>query len=466
MKTVAQVLRACAVCGDPFRIVETRTVTRCPECIAAGRTHCVRCGAAAMVPAGRSGFVVCATCRSEGWRHWQQPQDRRTTVTCTTCGQSFAVFPSRVGSTRRCPACVAAGRTRCAVCHGVMATRPGAGSRPVCEVCRASRTEGPRGALVPILGPGRERSPRVTLVCRGHEEFGHARRCWGEREFTAYRATRLRTYREDGTYVCLPCQGRGQVAHIARLLALGEAGWPNLTPQAADAIADLAPDGRVRSWEKAVAIHRVRARQMRGGVLSPEVALRARLAHREKLARLGVSSTGVPRGWTTAAGKWRRGVNVEIRACRACGTLLLASLAPGAQRPTLHQRCMVALMRSPDARAVLSARRRLRDDGKAAWQIDRALGPGLPVPPRHGREPDATILTRDFRWAVLHLLGGDTQRGLAAQDHVTPALVSQGIHRVIALLPESGLADQRFAPLVEALREASAVAPPPAAAPS
>jgi len=46
------------------------------------------------------------------------------------------------------------------------------------------------------------------------------------------------------------------------------------------------------------------------------------------------------------------------------------------------------------------------------------------------RLPDRVVTTREFTWAVKHLLGGEKLAVLARRDGVSVAAVSQGIKRL------------------------------------
>jgi hypothetical protein len=480
--------RLCGTCGLTFWAPSTRTVTRCPACRSIGRATCGRCGGEVKIKPGASGFVICDLCRARGWRQWERPRAAGITKTCTVCGDPFLTYPSRETTERRCPSCVASGRNRCAACGEPITVGSGAGSRPRCEACKTPVPIGPMFGLV-RHGPGRRRAARITLSCRGAEEFGsvqHAHHCWGDRTMTEYQASRLRTYRADRTYECKPCQGLHRIADLARRRAAD----PNMASQflwlngadasvAVDEVAldadalrveafaqtlkALAPGGRVRSWEQMRAVNAawmsVRLRGRPRGRPSPQAGHRAAAAARARRERLNVRVNTINRSWRVTAGKWRAGVNVEIRACRLCSTLLLVSLAPGAQQPEMHQRCMVDLMRSDPARRWLSRRRLLRDAETDKVEIDSQTLARMPMRPRAGRPADPVILTRNFRWAVLYYLGDDKQADLARAAGVSTAVVSEAIRRTLIALPQDDpqrpFADKRFAPLVAMLRNAA-----------
>jgi hypothetical protein len=162
------------------------------------------------------------------------------------------------------------------------------------------------------------------------------------------------------------------------------------------------------------------------------------------------------RAWHVTAGKWRKGVNVEIRQCRRCGQLLLVALTPKGWRTELHRACMIEQMREPATRTWLSDRQRLRADGVSEQHINRRLGAAMPKSGPQVRQSDPRTVTRDFCWAVLHLLGGDSHTALAAaaSPPVTRQVVMKAVRRIIELLPDAARTDAHFAPVVAHLRAA------------
>ncbi len=80
---------------------------------------------------------------------------------------------------------------------------------------------------------------------------------------------------------------------------------------------------------------------------------------------------------------------------------------------------------------------------------------------RRGPAPSTEVLTRDFGWAVCHLLGGDKVAVLAKRAGLSSkskGLVSTNIARILALLPEPDVVDREFRRYVVALRAAEAEA--------
>jgi hypothetical protein len=80
---------------------------------------------------------------------------------------------------------------------------------------------------------------------------------------------------------------------------------------------------------------------------------------------------------------------------------------------------------------------------------------GDPVEPREGKRATSEALTRNFRWAVRHYLGGETLEALAAESQLHPSVLSKAIRKTIELLPEEAVADKKFRGSVSKLREAA-----------
>ena len=447
----------CVVCARPFRKVASRTLTRCPDCIAAGRGRCP-CGVEVSVAPRTSGRALCETCRAQSWRRYDEPKQQKHVATCIVCDQAFPVFASRRTSQRRCPSCVAAARARCPVCYRVFAATPtrdalgvlGFGSRPRCPDCQQPQA-GPRGGRVVRWGDGKDRSPRLTLACRGVELYDTtrwAKRCWGERVYTPSYAGRMHTYRpEDATYVCRPCIGQQRVyGDLAQQIARDPERFSK-DPEFSDRVIDIVDDGsRVRSLRQAGELlaawgstHPPRAR----GVPPRETKLGARVA------------LPVPAGWRGSAAKWRKGVRWQVRQCQTCGLLLMSWPAPKSPPTTTHRHCMVEGMRTPEVRQWLAERRRRRDRGESTITINRAVGFTMPLPKAKGRQSDPATLTRQLQWAILHFLGGDTLGAIARQFGVTRQTVHGAVRRILLLLPDGDVEYAPFRKLVYNLREAA-----------
>ena len=184
----------------------------------------------------------------------------------------------------------------------------------------------------------------------------------------------------------------------------------------------------------------------------------AKAKQRADRATRGLRSSGKDerRGDRIAAGKWRKGVGIRVSPCiwPECGLLVFkhTSLTTETQ---MHQPCMTAAMRSKEGSDWQSSRKTDRNAGIAEYVINRRYGTHLPITGR----PDADTLTarsevpsKQLAWAVRHLLGTESQQALANEDGVTRQAVSQGIERVLGLLPPDELVPKYYRQLVGRLR--------------
>ena len=304
------------------------------------------------------------------------------------------------------------------------------------------------------------RAKRLTFTCRGVTIRGkveYAKGCRRECKLTEAQA-RFRQTRTGNTfdlstrsYVCRACQGLPRVLEMVEarrdhgkvsekdLTKLDRAGL-NRKPR------DLREAGRISA-----------AIMPASPPTDPQRALEGRLQKRQEredqIAR-GVRAAPVsdPRGDRITATKWRKGTGIEVRQCKwpECGKLVF-SHASQKEPSELHQICMVEAMRSERGREWLSERRKLRDQGVPTYEINRRLGTDMPVA-GGARAGDPANLTRDLRWAVLYLLGGDSQSSLAREAGVSQPTVAQAIDRTIALLPPPEMIPKLYQPLVERLR--------------
>ncbi len=393
--------------------------------------------------------------------------------------------PSRQGVLRRCPACVDAGRYRCARCDEVFTeVRTGRGSKPLCETCRKGEV-GPRGGRParPVLRPRRERIRYVcrgVVIGRGHPQ--HAEHCAGSCTLTAaqlkYRVAKAQAPgarwgssldSQTRTYICRACSGLRRVVDMAR------AACRNCTlPD--DVLDELDHMGFIHRPPTTLAdakrVNRLVAPYL-GGTLKPPEAInaakrlerrRGKAKQRADRAARGVRSPETDklreerRGDRIAAGKWRRGVGIRVSSCLwpKCG-LLVFSHTSLTREPELHQACMTAAMRSPEGRKWLGERKEERDAGVPSRLVNRHHGMHLPIAGR----PDADrltersdVLTKQLTWAVRHLLGDEPQQALGREYGVTRQAVAQGIDRVLGLLPTDALVPAYYRPLVNRLRRA------------
>jgi len=411
--------KTCVVCMRTFQSRPGSRIKRCPDCVDSNR-----------------------------WRVYLRNQR-----TCIVCGQLFECQPS--SRSRRCSQCRTAGRTRCAHCKAEMIVVAGDRPHQACQNCQSEAARRRRRRR------GIGRGPFLWLTCKGADLFGErrfARSCLGRAAFLESEARRLRDFDSVGmTYTCWKCALWHQVQHLASRALNAELGTSGRFGEFSqgeafayiermDAVAGVA--GRLRTASQVDRVLRiwVEAHRANGTWRQTRPPLKQRGARQDGLKLM------------TAA--WGRDLEtiqkrVEVRQCRRCGKLLFAYLSSGRLGSSLHRKCWMEALRTPEARRWLSRRVQLRNRGLSALQINRDCGLHLPVIAIPGR-PKLTTghLTRDFRWAVLMLLRGADPAGLAKQDQVTRPRVYQAVERICALLPIRDLSDQRFARLVPLLESA------------
>ncbi len=396
-------------------------------------------------------------------------------VECVACNETFSVLPSRVGTVRRCPECVEAGRYRCTcACEHAelfVEERQGRGSQVLCQSCRNHECwePGRHGGQLPH--PVRQpRSPRLTFKCRGVEIAGRVEQaptCWGESVITRAKAEALvaktqrpgawgTSYRlEDQTWICKACSALPRIVDMARAIADGKA--------SDEVLDELDREGNFIRYKpstltQARRVLSVAGRDRKDTLTPPErIDPAARVEKRTAKARhrrnqeargaRGPSPTEIRRVDRITATKWRKGVNIIVSRCAWCGKIQLAdgSLKVG---PTMHQACMIEAMRSPEGRRWLSDRKTMRDDGLSPHQINRKLGTSMPI----GEPSQDPHLQRDFTWAVRHRLGGESNASLAAEAGLTSQAVGKAIRRIEELLPDSELVAKKHRRLIERLR--------------
>jgi hypothetical protein len=305
-----------------------------------------------------------------------------------------------------------------------------------------------------------------------------------DRQITVRRAARLRYYRaKDRTYSCQACQSLGRVPLLATGLAKALIGHPGdeetfqIQPALA-VIAESTLDGLglqlslddvkyfVDSDDEVLSS--AQAKQFlcalgheRHPTANTEVALQGVAAKRmrqEVRSRNGISGAQDHRkrlDHVTAA-KWRTGANRKVRQCEVCGKLLFAapslvSPLPNYEGTRMHQACMVQAMRSPEVRAWWSARVSKRNAGVHPRSIDHELGFTMPIQTVTRRASEEN-LTRDFRWAVLHFLAGDSIAAIAVAEQKSKPTIHAAVSRVMSLLPEPGSIPIADRPVVLRLR--------------
>lgn len=383
------------------------------------------------------------------------------------CAGTFDVMPSRVGTARRCPACVEASRYRCGAC-GEVFLDPGrpVGGFHVCTRCREEDV-GPRGGRVPRPAK-RRRVARIVFDCRGVEiasQHHQADGCFGSCQLTeAEVRVRLRSASSPDTkwgtsldpktrtYVCRACAGLPRLVTMARSVI--EEG------NASEAVLDeLDRLGFYSRKPRTLAEARRVLALVRPPVPEPpdpKTISKKRAAKRKRVTSMAARGTRRPvadarRVSRIAAGKWRRGTGITVARCLwpPCGQLVFSHRT---QRvPTeLHRPCMVEAMRDPVARDWLGRRKRARDAGMPPHMVNRSFGVRLPI--TGAIRSDGETMTRNFRWTVLHLLGGDPQSELARDSGVTQQAVSKGIASTVELLPEGDKVSAPYKRLVAQIR--------------
>jgi len=135
--------------------------------------------------------------------------------------------------------------------------------------------------------------------------------------------------------------------------------------------------------------------------------------------------------------------------------LVMMSTAQTARQTRFHDPCRDEAMRTGEGRRWWSRMLDLRRTyGMEMEKVYDLVGP-LPTPRRSGRRRQTGELTRDFGWAVRHLLGGDLQTQLADESHVSVSTVSRGITSILELLPPPERVDRQFQRYVLALKLAT-----------
>lgn len=335
---------------------------------------------------------------------------------CEVCATPFRVPPSRA-RIRRCPTCIEKGRAKCVACPKEVSVSPGARAYVRCADCKAKRSTATR------------RVPLVELQCRGARTpwgIDHAETC--QRTYPRSRSAvkQIASYEaEAGTFVSGPCSS-WQSLIAMQVDEMRRRGWK--TPASKATYRKFLAE-RLQSRPETGAAQRAR----------PEALIAARKAGEGGLA-------GPAKSRLQMATTWRHGSKWLISQCLHCGRLMMISTAPTAARPRLHQRCYHEVLQTEEGREW--RRNRL---SRRRFAADHP-----PVEKRRGRRRDPDTLTRDFGWAVRHLLGGETHAQLAAEGHLDRSVVTKAIRGVVELLPEPEVADARLRRYVDALREASA----------
>jgi hypothetical protein len=256
--------------------------------------------------------------------------------------------------------------------------------------------------------------------------------------------TRLSTLDETtATYICDCCHGLDSLKKGANFRLRAARGAGLVEPGE-----DLG-EGAPGSWKE---VQELVVRQAEGSG-------RWRPGDESKFRRSKAPRVTPEAAWRRVAGFWRArgGVAVIVRLCRGCGQLLMVARTDASRALSplaFHRPCYEAACRSPEGRRWWSDRLRQLRRGTPKAEVDRRIGAVVPAPRLQHRDPDETTLTRDFGWAVRHLLGGEPQAEIAATDHYARPPVTRAIGRVLRLLPPPDRVDRRFRKYVLALRAA------------
>jgi hypothetical protein len=394
------VRKVCSECGDPFYVtpyLEAR-LGRCDRCRAGHRA------------VGRD---------------------------CSVCGREFMAPPS--SNRQRCESCVADGRGTCVACGAPTPVEPGVQGVALCPTCRRGETS------ATLLKPD-----YVRLTCRGASAFGetrHATRCEKSRIMTRASAPqRLTTFDPSTqTYICDNCHG----LVIAAKGAPARQRW--LRRRGLLDPAERLGQGGPRSFHD---VQELVNRQARAhGSWNPG-----------DVSRLEGHRTGVvsPEGaWKRVAGWWKkRQMEVYAELCRGCGLLTLTARADEARRggdAAYHRACWDAACGTDEGKRWWEDRLVLLGRGLSKDEVDDRIG-RYPAAEVRERQPDREVLTRNFGWAVRHLLGGETQGSIARSVYLSRPVIGKGIAEVLDLLPPPERANTRLRRYVIALREAQLTA--------
>ena len=359
----------------------------------------------------------CPTCRA---RHKATPR------ACVICGSDFSKAPSNHST--RCPQCIAAGRGCCPACHEEVSVKPGLKGGTLCEACLSGRTQSER------LQPG-----FVRIICRGDEAYnGHQRSRWCERaKVVSFAGTgRLKTYvSETQTYICKHCHG----------LVIQRKGAPT----------------RMRKLRKlGVEVTTPRSRADLNKLAFTQAKASSRWATPDATRLQGGSRSNSPTAIRRrVAGFWRppHAPKVTLDLCRWCHTITLqadADVKRGIGPLRYHAECWHAHLATDEGAEW--ARRRERGLTNRELRELGVSGDLLPALPDDRNEPPRwPNLNRDFGWAVLYYFGRDKQADIAKKNHVSRAVVSEAIEKVMKTLPPPERATQRLGWYVTELKDAA-----------
>ena len=388
----------CKVCGQPYGVDpgKAHKVTRCPDCIAGGRTRCGGCGAEVSIrPHTSSPPVLCADCRAAGGVHF--PRVERNAHHCS----GYRLAGEKTARHARS-------------CKELQ------GEPYLLTAAQLSRLS--PAAYNPLTGEYRS-GPCVHAQHVIREQV----KLFEDADVTVDITERVRTwadFKACGRAVA-ELRPRWGTARLAK-------GWrEKTTDEAGQTI-----------W------------QATGTNEKPRIVRALEAAWSEGHGNF----KGLARARVTILSRWRRGLHPRAAYCAVCGDwLLLPSSGPmpfhepclAAALETPAGQAWQALQAAPQASSG-------DDPGPLAEYLRQHTRKGRrPGRPRSGDTP-----TKQLRWAILHLFDpGEyslARLGLEAAPQVTPQAVDRGIARVLARMPKPEIAagDRRLDRLTTLLRAA------------
>jgi hypothetical protein len=156
------------------------------------------------------------------------------------------------------------------------------------------------------------------------------------------------------------------------------------------------------------------------------------LEHRRRIAK-----SNIVRKWTV------RPMAIRVAICEGCEMLTISQRLRTSGR--WHGSCWRDWKRSPAGRRWLVA------PGDRREQLPRRR--------RRGRPYDEANLLRDFQWAILHYLGGQSFREIGAREGLAHKNVIKAVRSICSLLPDPDHVPRRYRVHVEALQAAKSVQP-------
>lgn len=269
-------------------------------------------------------------------------------------------------------------------------------------------------------GSRTRRVERMRVSCVGYEDHGvtvHAKRCPGSLDLLPSEISRRQEMYSVARGSTRLAQQR-QRAFIDRATHTFRCGRCStgsmMILRFEDRIRKTVTSERIRSGTQRRALIKDYAEDI--GLVSPNPRGRPKGSH----LVTEHSSLAASRGQIVAAvrpgGRARRRL---VGICELCGKLTISN----ANRPVrTHGPCFRQWVATP------AGKRWTR-----GWR--RRGSPGALAPRARGRPENTDSLTRHFAWAILHHLGGQSVRAIAAEAGVSPTAVHKAVAKVVERLP-------------------------------